>query len=219
MVIASLIVLIVGYLMGCILGSNLAKSLTGVNLKETGSKNAGATNAVISLGWKYGILVVIIDIGKMISTIILVRYFLNFYHFTADEISLLLYITGAAVIIGHNFPFYMNFNGGKGTASVIGLLIMINWQLGVLSIFTFFLFAFISNYLIIGVFQLYFILIAVSFAEQSIWPKIISLSLLLIALYLHTENIQRIRNGTEPKMSLVYKKESEKSEVRTNLPN
>ncbi|CAM5211082.1 Glycerol-3-phosphate acyltransferase OS=Ureibacillus acetophenoni OX=614649 GN=plsY PE=3 SV=1 [Ureibacillus acetophenoni] len=135
------------------------------------------------------------------------------------QISLLLYITGAAVIIGHNFPFYMNFNGGKGTASVIGLLIMINWQLGLLAIFTFFLFAFLSNYLIIGVFQLYFILIAVSFTEHSIWPKVISFSLLLIALYLHIENIQRIRNGTEPKMSVLYKKESEKSRFRTNLPN
>ncbi|CAM5211241.1 Glycerol-3-phosphate acyltransferase OS=Ureibacillus acetophenoni OX=614649 GN=plsY PE=3 SV=1 [Ureibacillus acetophenoni] len=113
----------------------------------------------------------------------------------------------------------MNFNGGKGTASVIGLLIMINWQLGLLAIFTFFLFAFLSNYLIIGVFQLYFILIAVSFTEHSIWPKVISFSLLLIALYLHIENIQRIRNGTEPKMSVLYKKESEKSRFRTNLPN
>src|SRR5690606_10702032 len=98
MVFASLTVLIAGYLIGCFLGSNIVHFLTGVNLKNTGSKNAGATNAVISLGWKYGILVVIIDIGKAILAILLVKNIFSNFYFTSDEIVILSYITGAAVI-------------------------------------------------------------------------------------------------------------------------
>ncbi|SOC42295.1 glycerol-3-phosphate acyltransferase [Ureibacillus acetophenoni] len=206
MVFASLTVLIAGYLIGCFLGSNIVHFLTGVNLKNTGSKNAGATNAVISLGWKYGILVVIIDIGKAILAILLVKNIFSNFYFTPDEIVILSYITGAAVILGHNFPFHMNFNGGKGTASLVGLLIAMGWKVGLLAIISFFAFAFIFNYLIVGVFQLYIILIIQAFNESTIIPAFISIILFIVAIFLHIENITRIREGKEPKMSLIYKR-------------
>ncbi|HWL24841.1 MAG TPA: glycerol-3-phosphate acyltransferase [Ureibacillus sp.] len=205
MIFASFTVLIIGYLIGCILGSNVVYFLTGVNLKQTGSKNAGATNAVISIGWKYGILVVIIDIGKAILAFLLIHNLLNHLYFTPEQNMILLYITGAAVIIGHNFPFHMNFNGGKGTASLVGMLLSMNWKIGLLAIVSFFIFAFISNYLIVGVFQLYILLTIIAFHEATILPLIISIGLLAVAVILHLENINRIRKGTEPKMSLIYR--------------
>ena len=108
MVIAIVGVLIISYFIGCIHGSNIAQLLSGVNLKETGLGNAGASNATLSLGWRYGILVGIIDIGKGIFAILLTRYILtNYTDFILEQISILIYLSGAAVILGHNFPIHM----------------------------------------------------------------------------------------------------------------
>ncbi len=206
LVIASLAVLIVGYLIGCILGSNIIYILTGVNLKETGSKNAGATNAVITLGWMFGIFVALIDICKAIFALLFVQISLSLYPFSAEEIVVLLYVTGAAVIIGHNFPIHMKFNGGKGTASLIGVLLSLNWKVGLFAIFSFFIISFISNYLIVGVINLYVVLGMLAAMENTIIPLIISIILLCIAIVLHMENFKRIRYGLEPQMSLLYEK-------------
>nr|WP_106782427.1 glycerol-3-phosphate acyltransferase [Lysinibacillus timonensis] len=206
MIFASFIVLLFGYLIGCILGSNIAYFLTGINIKNTGSKNAGATNAVISLGWKYGIMVVIIDIGKAIIAILTVQYILSNFSFSQHELEVLSYITGGAVIIGHNFPFHMNFNGGKGTASLVGFLLAMSWKIGLLAIISFFAFAFIFNYLIVGVFQLYIILIIQALNESTVIPAFIAIILLIVAIVLHLENINRILDGKEPKMSILYKR-------------
>ncbi|MEL3959930.1 glycerol-3-phosphate acyltransferase [Lysinibacillus endophyticus] len=201
-------VLIVGYLIGCIHGSNFAKLLSGVNLKEVGHGNAGASNAVLSLGWKYGVLVGIIDIGKGIVAIILGQFLLlNYTTFTTEQISILLYSIGAAVILGHNFPVHMNFRGGKGTASLIGIFITLNWQMGLIAVLLLIVISLISNYLIIGVFALYLIFaITAIIQEPTIWPFFITLSLFVIAIILHVENLNRMRLGTEPKITSAFNK-------------
>ncbi len=79
MLYALITVLIIGYIVGCVHGSNAAQLLSGINLKETGFGNAGASNATLSLGWKYGVLVGVIDIGKGIVAILLTRYILIEY--------------------------------------------------------------------------------------------------------------------------------------------
>ena len=210
MTVALLTVLVAGYLIGCIHGSNAAQVLSGVNLKKAGHGNAGASNATLSLGWKYGILVGLIDIGKGIFAILLFRFILNdYFSFTDSEISILLYLTGAAVILGHNFPIHMKFRGGKGTASLIGIFIALDWKMGLIGFIAIIVFSLITDYLIIGVFVLYaiFVISALIF-ELSIWPSIISFLLFLIAFYLHKENMKRMRHGTEPKVTSAFKKKS-----------
>jgi len=210
MTVALLTVLVAGYLIGCIHGSNAAQVLSGVNLKKAGHGNAGASNATLSLGWKYGILVGLIDIGKGIFAILLFRFILNdYFSFTDSEISILLYLTGAAVILGHNFPIHMKFRGGKGTASLIGIFIALDWKMGLIGFIAIIVFSLITDYLIIGVFVLYaiFVISALIF-EPSISPSIISFLLFLIAFYLHKENMKRMRHGTEPKVTSAFKKKS-----------
>jgi len=210
MTVALLTVLVAGYLIGCIHGSNAAQILSGVNLKKAGHGNAGASNATLSLGWKYGILVGLIDIGKGIFAILLFRFILNdYFSFTDSEISILLYLTGAAVILGHNFPIHMKFRGGKGTASLIGIFIALDWKMGLIGFIAIIVFSLITDYLIIGVFVLYaiFVISALIF-EPSISPSIISFLLFLIAFYLHKENMKRMRHGTEPKVTSAFKKKS-----------
>lgn len=203
-----ILTLFTGYLIGCIHGSNAARLLSGVNLKESGHGNAGASNATLTLGWKYGALVAFIDIGKGILAIVLLRLILaNFTSYHAAEASLLLYMMGAAVIIGHNFPIHMNFQGGKGTASLIGIFIALNWKFGLIALLVFVLASLITNYLIIGVFMLYILFGAAPlFIEPTLGPFLITITLFFIALILHIENINRLRAGTEPKVTSAFKK-------------
>lgn len=208
MITALITVLIVGYFIGCIHGSNAAQLLSGVNLKEAGLGNAGASNATLTLGWKYGILVGVIDIGKGIFAVLLTKFLLfNYTSFEDTQIAILLYITGAAVILGHNFPIHMHFRGGKGTASLIGIFLAINWKFGLLSIIALILVSLLSNYLLFGVYFLYFVFAINSLIfEETIWPFIIIMLLLFVATILHMENIQRIKLGTEPKIADAFKR-------------
>lgn len=210
MVIALLFIIVGGYFIGCIHGSNIAHVLSGVNIKKEGFGNAGASNATLTLGWKYGILVAIVDIGKGMGAILLCRYLLNqFSNFPDWQFSFLLYITGAMVILGHNYPIHMKFKGGKGTASLIGIFVALNWKIGLLAVLVLILTSILSNYLIIGVFVFYAIFVVSSiFFEPSIWPFFVTIILLLIALFLHIENFKRIQLGIEPKVLSAFKKKS-----------
>lgn len=108
-----LLLFIICYAIGCFHGSLAAQALSGVNVKKEGVKNSGASNAAIVLGWKHGVLVAFIDISKGFAAVAGLRLLLDSSSLSPEMIWTLLFIAGAGVISGHNFPFYMNFNGGK----------------------------------------------------------------------------------------------------------
>lgn len=204
-----LAVVIVSYLIGCLHGSVVASKLTGINLKETGVKNAGASNATIVLGKKYGALVAAIDIGKGTCIILILRMFLAQTAYPPTFISLLLFIAGAAVVLGHIFPFYMNFNGGKGTATIIGVLLALNWKLGLLAFALFVVVALLTDFIVIGVFTLYLSLILIALWKfPGIWTLFISIGLLFIAIIKHLENFKRMKRGEESRISSVFRKKT-----------
>lgn len=208
MTIALILIIIFGYLMGCIHGSNIAFLLSGVNLKKAGFGNAGASNATLTLGWKYGILVALIDIGKGIVAVLLCRFLLNeFGDFSSAEGSFLLYLTGAIVILGHNFPFHMNFRGGKGTASIVGIFVALDWKVGLLATLILVITSLITNYLVIGVVVFYIMVVILTLImEPSIWSFVITIFLFAMAIYLHRENFYRMKIGKEPKLRDSFKK-------------
>ncbi|TQR20499.1 glycerol-3-phosphate acyltransferase [Psychrobacillus vulpis] len=196
-------ILIISYLIGAIHGSKIAQFFSGVNIKKEGLKNSGASNAAIVLGMKYGILVAIIDIFKGVLAIIGVRFVLQSYsNFSLAEQDLLLYLAGAAVILGHNFPIYTGFKGGKGTASIIGILFAIHWPIGLIGLLLLIAVTFLSDYLLIGVFVFYFVFIVASiwFAE-GLSPIIIAGFLFLMAVLLHIENFKRLFRNEEMRIS------------------
>ncbi|EON73796.1 glycerol-3-phosphate acyltransferase [Lysinibacillus sphaericus] len=208
MVKALIIFLIVGYLIGCLHGSKVAQFLSGVDLKKAGHGNAGASNATLSLGWKYGLLVALIDIGKGVAAIIGVHLYLaDASHLTDVQIWLLTYTIAAGVILGHNFPFHMGFNGGKGTASIIGILLAVDWKIGLFALILFVILSFATNYLIVGVLEFYIVFCTATYLWiPGIGPTIIALVLFGIALVLHIENIKRLIQGTEPKVTAAFNK-------------
>jgi len=199
-------VLFWGYAVGCLHGSVVAQKISGVNLKETGVKNAGASNATIVLGKKFGALVAAIDIGKGAAAVLLVHYFAENARLLGDILALLLFLTAAAAVIGHNFPFYMNFNGGKGTATIIGVLLAIDWRIGLIGFVLFVVIALVTDFLVFGVLMLYVTLIAMAVLADGYWPIVIATLLFAIAIWKHLENFQRMKERSEKRVSMVFKK-------------
>lgn len=201
-------ILVISYLIGSIHGSKLSQVLSGVNIKKEGLKNSGAANAAIVLGVKHGILVALIDVFKGVFIIISVRYCLQqFGVFSQSEQDSLLYLAGAAVILGHNFPIYNGFKGGKGTASIVGILLAIYWPIGLIGLLLLIATTFATDFLLIGVFVFYFV-----FLGSSIWfaeglaPIAIAIFLFFMALVLHIENFQRFIRKEEPRISVFLRK-------------
>ncbi|WP_213423974.1 glycerol-3-phosphate acyltransferase [Bhargavaea massiliensis] len=194
-----------GYLIGNIHGSTVAGWLSGVNLKETGVKNAGASNAAIVLGKKFGALVAAIDIGKGVAAVLLARWISQAIGLGPEAGALLVFSMSALTILGHNFPFHMRFNGGKGTATVIGVLLGFDWKIGLVGLALLILVSLVTDFLVFGVLMLYvtFTVTAV-FLAPGIGPDLIAIGLFAMAVWKHVENFRRMRAGEENRVSSVF---------------
>src|SRR5699024_8390363 len=122
------LIVMIGYLSGCINGSQIIGKMKNINIKSNGMKNAGATNTTVLLGWKYGFIVAFIDIMKAVISLMIATVFLNKIGIMIEVYVLLLYVNALFVIVGHNYPIQMGFKGGKGTASLFGVLLFIDWK-------------------------------------------------------------------------------------------
>lgn len=203
------IALLSGYFIGCLHGSTVAQFLSGVDVKKEGVKNSGASNAAIVLGWKYGALVAFLDIFKGAMAVVGFRLVLNYFSLPSDTVWMLLFVIGAGVIFGHIFPFYMNFDGGKGTASVIGVMCALDWKLGLAGGLLLVLAALITDYLVVGVLVLYGMFFAIAYwPAEGVGPMATAFALFIIAGWKHLENIIRIKNGTEHKVSSIFRKKT-----------
>ena len=197
-------------IIGCCLGNIqasylLAKSIKKVDIRTLGFGNAGMSNAVESLGWKFGLLVGFIDVGKGIVSILIIKY-LFMIDFNPDG-ALLLYLNAYSVILGHIYPFHMNFKGGKGTAALIGVLIGLNPWYGLIGILIIIVVTVITDYVTIGTLALTLYVIGLTlYFKMGIIPLIISISGSLLSLYYHLPNYRRILNHTEGRLSKVLKK-------------
>lgn len=186
-----LITVIIGYLFGCIQTSYFIGKIKKLDIREHGSKNAGTTNAAIVLGLKYGLLTFLCDVGKTILSMLIIRVLF-------PGSLTLEYIAGVACIIGHIFPFYMKFNGGKGFACYIGMIFTINHIVGLLFILAIILITILSDYLVlatISVTTIYPMYLAYNKANPII-IAILSLVFVII-FYKHIINLKRIKNGEE----------------------
>lgn len=201
-----LLSIIIGYLLGNIQASYLlAKAIKKVDIRTLGFGNAGMSNAVESLGWKFGLLVGFIDIGKGILSVLLIKYLFKI-DFNPDG-ALLLYFNAYSVILGHIYPFHMNFKGGKGTAALIGVLIGLNPLYGLIGILVIIIVTLITDYVTIGTLALTLYVIGITiYFNMGMIPLLISISGSLLSLYYHLPNYRRILNHTEGRLSKVLKK-------------
>ncbi len=182
---------IIGYLFGCINGAYIISRCKGVNIKKVGTNNAGASNVFITVGKAYGVVVALIDISKTF-----LAAYISFVLFKGDiEVAL---FAGIMSILGHIFPFWMKFRGGKGLASFMGLILF--YDFGLFAIFGVLLIAItlITDYISVAALTLPMLLtIYMAFFEHEYFIAALLLCVTLIIWYKHKENIIRIKNGNE----------------------
>ena len=121
MIPARLICLLVGYVFGIFQTSYIYGRMNGIDIREHGSGNAGTTNALRVLGKKAGLIVFLGDLLKAIILSVLVRIIVG--HMYPNEVLLFLAYAGLGTVLGHNFPFYLHFKGGKGIATTAGVIV------------------------------------------------------------------------------------------------
>ncbi|MBO1002367.1 glycerol-3-phosphate acyltransferase [Pseudogracilibacillus auburnensis] len=203
-----LMIVIIGYLFGCIHGSQIVGKYKKINIKKNGMKNAGASNATLLLGWKYGFIVAFIDVFKAIVSLLIVAALLNKFNVLFEMQILLLYVNALFVVIGHNFPLQMSFNGGKGTASLFGVLLYIDWKFAVMGLIILLLFAFVTNYFVTGTLMLYLSFIAYTLYTFGRAPTFVACLFTVLFFIKHAENFKRIVNKEEVKLSTLFRKEA-----------
>ena len=181
----------IGYLVGCVNPAWIISKIRNADLQRKGSKNLGATNAFMVLGKRTGIFIMIFDIIKALIAVKIAK--ILFPMFAAAGA-----VTGAAVIIGHIFPFYLGFRGGKGLACLGGVVLGLDWEMFIPLLIIGITAAFITNYACaLPISAATIFPIAYGVRTQSIaYFFILSASSVCIA-FRHVDNIRGIRNGTE----------------------
>ncbi len=215
---ARIICLLGGYCFGLIQTSYLYGRLKGIDIRQSGSGNAGTTNALRVLGKKAGLIVFLGDFFKGIVACSLVHVIFNCMDF--ENVYLYVLYAGFGVVLGHNFPFYMQFKGGKGIAATSGMILGLwDWRIVLIELILFVLVVGITKYvslgsicLVVGFFILYTVFTikgSYDFASEAkkIESIIVAGVITLLAIIRHSANIKRLLSGTENKLSFQSKKE------------
>ena len=209
--VAILLSALAGYIVGCLNPSYIIARIKGFDIRKSGSRNAGGSNAVITMGKAIGVLCIFFDIFKAFAII-------GIMSAVFPESVLIYAVTGTACILGHMFPFYMGFKGGKGLACLGGMILAYDWKLFLLILFIEFILALVIDYICIvpitasiGWPILYGIL------TEYYYGALVMLIATLAMVLKHLENLKRIRQGTELHFSYLWHKEAEKERILENV--
>lgn len=201
--------LAIGYCCGLFQTGFICGKAHGIDIREHGSGNAGATNTLRTLGWKAGAITFAGDCLKAVLAIIIVK--LLFGDSFMDDIKILEMYAGFGTVLGHNYPFYLKFKGGKGIACTAGVAFAVCPAAVPVCLTVFVLCLVLSKYVSLGsiLMSLLFIIQVVLFnfygvfgiAEASVLEfDILAFLFGALAIYRHKANIVRLMNGTENKI-------------------
>ena len=186
-----LLVIVAAYLLGC---SNMAlyiSKMKKVELRDGGSGNLGASNATALMGWRAGITVAVHDIGKSALAVLLAK-------FLFPQLPLIGAVAGVASVLGHIFPFYLKFKGGKGFASYFGMTLALNWKFALVIMALVLIVTLITDYIVVGTtLTILSAPVYMGLAEHSVLLALILCIATLVIIYKHRMNYVRIYKGTE----------------------
>lgn len=204
-----LLCVVIGYLFGLIQTGYIYGKINKIDIRKHGSGNAGTTNALRTLGWKAGVITFVGDCLKCVLAVMSVRLLFS----QNAHVELYAMYTGLGAVLGHNFPFYLNFKGGKGIASTAGLILAVNPLMFLIIAVVFISIVLITQYVSLGsivIMVLFVIMIVIS--GQSGWLILptgdlyeyyaIAIVLAVLAIWRHRANIKRLLNGTENKIDV-----------------
>lgn len=210
--------LLIGYVFGLFQTAYIYGKLHGIDIREYGSGNAGTTNTLRVLGRKAGVIVLFGDIAKCILAVVLTGVVFDSTH--PDMIYLLKMYAAAGAILGHNFPFYLHFKGGKGIAATAGMILSFHWYMIPVEIVVFFGTFFLTHYVSLGSLLVYIAFMAMLvvmgqfdvFAMPQIYLNemyVLGILLTVMAFVKHRQNIVRLLHGEERKTYLSKKKKEQ----------
>ena len=211
-----IVVAVVSYLIGSINFSVIfTKKLAGFDVREKGSGNAGTTNVLRTAGKGLALLTLICDILKGVAAVLvalLVKKMIEADEFTG---AILVQIAGVFVVLGHTFPIFFKFKGGKGVATALGVIIMVNWEIGLICLVFALILMILSRMVSLGSLAaaiLFPILCMFTDVHYLVGGKeahfayiIFGIIMAVLVVFNHKKNIKRLAKGTENKIS--FKKE------------
>lgn len=200
-----IIVTIIAYLIGSISFSVIiSKKIAGFDVREKGSGNAGSTNVLRTVGKKAAALTLLGDCLKGVVAILIALLAGKIVKET--DSSLLIQLAGIAVVIGHTFPIFFKFKGGKGVATSLGVLLMINWQIGLICLVFALILMVLTKFVSLGSVSaaILFPVLTLFINENYIVPGnyiIFGIILAVIVVFNHRTNVKRLLTGTENKLN------------------
>lgn len=222
---ARIISLVIGYCFGLIQTGYLYGIIKGIDIRSVGSGNAGTTNMLRTLGPKAGLITLLCDAFKTVFAILVT--WIIFHGRYPEYVSLLELYAAAGVILGHDFPFYMNFKGGKGIAATAGLIIGLHDPIILLSeLVIFFGIFFTTHYVSLGSLAIYLGLVVesvimgmIGYGKFAVMPAnckiefyVILLLLMILAYWQHRSNIVRLLSGKERRTFISKEKNAAEAE-------
>lgn len=211
-----IICVLIGYVCGLFQTSYIIGKVHHTDIREHGSGNAGTTNALRTFGKKAGALTLLGDCLKCVAAILIARVL--FGQSCKEMMPLLSLYAAAGCILGHNFPFYLNFRGGKGVAASVGLVIAFDWKIFLICAVVFFSIFFATHYVSLCSITAYVTALVCmilfgqmgyyQMSQAHTWEMYgVMAGLTALALYRHRQNIGRLRSGNENKIFLGHGKE------------
>ncbi|RLC48175.1 MAG: acyl-phosphate glycerol 3-phosphate acyltransferase [Candidatus Cloacimonadota bacterium] len=217
------IIILLSYLVGSIPNSIIiSKAVKGIDIRKHGSGNAGGTNVMRVLGWKHGLLVILLDALKgAIAVVVIARLHYGPLPFTNvspfDDFTLVQIIAGMAAVVGHIWTVFASFKGGKGIATALGMMLMLVTVDMLIALCVFVLVVSISKYVSLGSILSAIAVPSVLYIRENVFnvditgygtlfPFIVGVSLLVI--FTHRKNLVRLFNGSESKISFKKKSKS-----------
>ena len=197
------LILLIGYLIGGFQTAILIGRNQGIDIRDHGSGNAGATNTLRVLGLKSALIVFVGDMLKAVMAIVIS----NFLFKNNSQLSYLLIAiyAGVGAIIGHNWPVYFHFKGGKGIAVSVATLFMIDYRIGIIASIIFIICVLLTRYVSLGSILLTLsapISLALLYHGTTHFVEAVGLITVipLLAIYRHRGNVGRLIGGTESKL-------------------
>ncbi len=214
MILSRIICLVIGYLLGLIQTGYIYGKAHNIDIREHGSGNAGTTNTLRTLGWKAGAVTFIGDLCKAMLAILLA--WLLFRDRYSEGVKVLEMYAGLGAVLGHNYPFYLKFKGGKGIACTSGFILACFWHIAPICLVLFILAVAITRYVSLGsiLVVISFYIQLIIFGQMGIFPVaeqyltevyIVGAVFTLLALWKHKANIKRLLTGTENKFGMSKK--------------
>ena len=185
---------VVCYLLGCINTAAILSRLKGFDIREKGSNNAGASNAMLTMGKGAGVLTAVVDIAKAFLPVFALIHWIP----QTKSLPCIAVLGGVMVVFGHMFPFWMQFRGGKGFASLLGMTLAHDWRLLIIMLALLCMFLLTTKFISLATISCATILPFYRlFSTYSVIEFILLFALSVVIIRKHQPNIERIRKGKE----------------------